>query len=223
MKKKILVIDDESAIVELVRRALEREGYQVDGYLSVKDVDLGRIGEYNLIISDIMMPDADGYEFCSMIRDLTSCPILFLTAKVLENDIIYGLAVGADDYITKPFSIKELCARVAAHIRRDAREQRTFLYVDGIQFNLQEKAMFVDDEPIELTKSEYMICEYLAKNRGQVFSREQIFEHVFGYDKESNDITIAVHIKNIRNKLLIYNKDVIKTVWGIGYKWIREE
>lgn len=216
---KILVIDDEPGITSLIKRGLERENYTVITYNSCKDVNLSTLNDFNLIILDVMMPDVDGFAFCKQIRNIISCPILFLTAKTLEQDIIYGLAIGADDYITKPFSIKQLCARVNAHIRRENREHHSVLYISNVRFNLDEKAIYSEEEKIPLTKSEYAICEYLALNRGQVFSREQIFEQVFSFDKESNNITIAVHIKNIRTKLASRNIDVIKTVWGVGYKW----
>lgn len=217
--EKILVIDDEQGITNLVSRALEKKGYSVTAYSSANDVNLANINNFNLILLDIMMPDMDGFQFCKKIRDITDCPILFLSAKVLEQDIVYGLSVGADDYITKPFSIKELCARVDAHLRREQRQHHNTLYISGITFDLSEKTVYVEKEKVLFTKSEYAICEYLALNRGHVFTKEQIYEQVFDCEKDSDSITIAVHIKNIRAKLLVYNKEVITTVWGIGYKW----
>ena len=147
------------------------------------------------------------------------CPILFITAKTDENSLVNGLAIGADDYICKPFGIMELRARVAAHLRRERREHTVRMTSGRICFKLSTKEMTIDDNEINLTKGEYEICEFLAKHKGQVFSKEQILENVFGYDSESNDNTITTHIKNIRTKLSDYDYMPIKTVWGIGYKW----
>lgn len=218
---KILVIDDENAILELVRNGLQKEGYIVDTLTSAKDVDMNVLQQYNLLILDVMMPDIDGFTFCKSIRGIVSAPIIFLTAKTLEDEILYGLGIGADDYILKPFRIKELRARVKAHLRRDLRENHNFLLSsDGnIKFDLSAKIMMVEEKKISLTSSEYKICEFLARNRGHVFSKEQIYEQVFGYDGDSTDSTIVVHIKNIRVKLNNVNVNPILTVWGIGYKW----
>ena len=156
---------------------------------------------------------------CSRIRQLVDCPILFLTAKTEESSLVNGLSLGADDYICKPFGVMELRARVAAHLRREHREHSVRMVVGHVCFHLSLKQMMVDDKEIPLTKAEYEICEFLAKNRGQVFSKEQILEQVFGFESESNDSTITTHIKNIRTKLSDFHYMPIKTVWGIGYKW----
>lgn len=135
-------------------------------------------------------------------------------------DIVRGLGLGGDDYITKPFGANELRARVNAHLRRDAREKKYSVNISGVTFLLNAKEAQYNSEKLLLTKSEYEICEYLALHRGQVFSKEQIYEAVFGFDGESDDAVIATHIKNIRNKLLSKNLSPIETVWGVGYKWV---
>ena len=177
------------------------------------------MNQYDLILLDIMMPGLDGFVLCSRIRKLVDCPILFLTAKTEESSLVNGLSLGADDYIYKPFGIMELRARVAAHLRREHREHSVRMVVGPVCFHLSLKQMMIEDKEIPLTKAEYEICEFLAKNRGQVFSKEQILEQVFGFDSESNDNTITTHIKNIRTKLSDFHCMPIKTVWGIGYKW----
>ena len=127
---------------------------------------------------------------------------------------------GADDYITKPFRIQELRARVAAHLRREKREHHSTLsFEPDIRFDLSAKVLYVSEQPVPLTKSEYSICEYLAKNRGQVFTKEQIYEAVFGFDGIGDNSTISTHIKNIRAKLEHFKISPVSTVWGIGYKW----
>ncbi len=217
---RLLVIDDEKAILDLVKNSLEKDGHIVTVCESAADVTINTLKNYDLILLDIMMPDVDGFMFCKKIRGIVDCPILFLTAKVMETDIIYGLGIGADDYITKPFRIGELRARVTAHLRRERREHHNTLgFEQEIKFDLSSKELFIKGKKVDLTKSEYEICEYLARNRGQVFTREQIYEAVFGFDGNSDNSTIATHIKNIRSKLAGYGVTPINTVWGVGYRW----
>ena len=217
---RLLVIDDEKAILDLVKNSLEKDGHIVTVCESVADVTINTLKNYDLILLDIMLPDVDGFMFCKKIRGIVDCPILFLTAKVMETDIIYGLGIGADDYITKPFRIGELRARVTAHLRRERREHHNTLgFEQEIKFDLSSKELFIKGKKVDLTKSEYEICEYLARNRGQVFTKEQIYEAVFGFDGNSDNSTIATHIKNIRGKLAEYGVTPINTVWGVGYRW----
>lgn len=215
----ILVIDDEEMILQLIKNGLQKDGYTVSVYSSAMQVSLDTLSHYDLIILDVMMPDIDGFSYCKKIRDLIDCPLLFLTAKIMENDITYGLGLGADDYLTKPFRIAELRARVNAHLRRENRERHNTLNFDRIKIDLSEKEIRIDNQTVVFTKSEYLICEYLARNKGQVFSKEQIYEAVFGFDGESDNSTISTHIKNIRAKFAKVNIQPILTVWGIGYKW----
>lgn len=216
---RILAVDDDKSILEVIRRALEKEGYLVDTLTDSKELKEEKLSCYQLILLDIMMPGIDGFCLCRKIRDQVDCPILFVTAKTEEADLIKGLGIGADDYIRKPFGIGELRARVAAHLRREGREKKHRLTLGELDFSLESRQVFCQGEEIPLTKSEYAICEYLALNRGQVFSKERIYEHVFGYDGESDSSAITEHIKNIRAKLLKAGAAPVETVWGIGYKW----
>ena len=215
----ILVVDDDEMILQLIKNGLQKDGHRVAVYLAAEEVQLEILRHFDLIILDVMMPGINGFSFCEKIRDFIDSPILFLTAKTMENDITYGLGLGADDYLTKPFRIAELRARVNAHLRREKRERHSFLSFDRIKIDLLAKEIRVDGQPEAFTKSEYLICEYLAKHKGQVFSREQIYEAVFGFDGESDNSTIATHIKNIRAKFEKRKIQPIITVWGIGYKW----
>jgi len=215
----ILAVDDEKEILMIIKRALEKTGHRVTTVVSPLMIQENQFSNYDLILLDVMMPDMDGYECCRKIRGLVDCPIIFLTAKVMETDLITGLRVGGDDYITKPFGIGELRARVEAHLRRDHREKQNVFAISGLRFHLAAKEVYVEEVKIPLTKSEYEICEHLAMNHGQVFSKEQIYEAIFGFDGESDSSAITEHIKNIRNKLSKYDLKVIETVWGIGYKW----
>lgn len=216
---KILAVDDEERILKLIRNALEKEGYEVDAVSDPLRIKKMRLQDYKLILLDVMMPGMDGFTLCEEIRDLADCPILFLTAKTEEKDIMRGLGIGGDDYITKPFGIGELRARVAAHLRRETREKKQAVSVNGVRFYLKEKRVSYEGNEITFTKSEYAICEYLALNHGQVFSKDRIYEHVFGYDKESDNSVITEHIKNIRAKCQRAGLEPIETVWGIGYRW----
>ena len=215
----ILAVDDEEMILQLIKNGLGKDGHIVTVYSSAKEVHLDTLNYYDLVILDVMMPHIDGFSFCKSIRDFIDCPILFLTAKTMENDITLGLGLGADDYLTKPFRIAELRARINAHLRREKREIHRTLNLDKIRIDLSAKAISVDNKPIAFTKSEYLICEYLASNKGQVFSKEQIYEATFSFYGESDSSTISTHIKNIRAKFKKMGVQPISTVWGIGYKW----
>ncbi len=216
---KILAVDDDTAILDMIGNILNKDGHLVTKVSNPLEINMEKLNIYDLILLDIMMPGTDGFELCSKIRELVDCPILFLTAKTEENSLVNGLSLGADDYIFKPFGVMELRARIAAHLRREHREHSVRMALGRICFNLSLRQMLVDNKEISLTKAEYEICEFLAKNRGQVFSKEQILEQVFGFDSESYDSTIITHVKNIRAKFSDYNYMPIKTVWGIGYKW----
>lgn len=216
---RILAIDDEPDILVLVKKALQKDGHIVSAVESPEKVEADSLNRFDLMLLDVMMPGIDGFAFCQRVRDIVDCPILFLTAKTMESDVMYGFGLGADDYIKKPFSTGELRARVNAHLRRETRERRNMLIVSDLEFNLASKEISVNKQKIPFTKIEYGICEFLAKNRGQVFSKEQIYDAVCGYDAEGDSFTIAVHIKNIRAKLAVYDVAPISTAWGIGYKW----
>ncbi|MNC13258.1 Response regulator ArlR [compost metagenome] len=216
----ILIIDDEPDILALVNNILSKDHHRVTVKTSARHMPLNEYSTFDLILLDVMMPDIDGFELCTQIRDIVDCPILFLTAKSMETDIMFGLSVGADDYIVKPFRAGELKARVNAHLRRENRGKNHMLSASGVKFNLSAKEIYIDKEKINLTKSEYQICEFLARNKGQVFSKEQIYESVYGYDRESDSSTITEHVKNIRSKLSAREVSPIETVWGIGYKWV---
>ena len=218
---RILVVDDEKDVLALIRNTLLLDGHVTTLETMPEKVIEMNLSSFDLILLDVMMTGLDGFRLCEMIRYKTDCPILFLTAKVLEEDIMYGLGVGADDYILKPFGTGELRARVNAHLRREKRERRTTLNFDEIIFNLSGKEMTVKNEKVPLTKSEYLICEFLARNSGQVFSKEKIYESVFGYEGESDSSAITEHIKNIRSKLGEFGLSPLETIWGIGYKWNR--
>ena len=219
---KILAIDDEQDILRLIEKAL-RGQYQVDTVLAPSQSIPEDLSLYSLIIMDVMMPNESGYDVIKRVRSRVGCPIIFLSAKALEEDVVYGLSLGADDYIRKPFSIAELRARIAAHIRRDNRDEvRSMIQSGNITLYPEDCELRVDDKKVELTKSEFEIVELLFKNRGQVFSKAQIYEFIYGYDKDGDESAITEHIKNVRRKLKSKGAEPIETVWGIGYKWKKQ-
>ena len=177
----------------------------------------------NLIILDINMPGTNGLELCRNIRKHISCPIIFLTARITEQDKINGFQYGGDDYITKPFSLKELTARIEAHLRRDERNKNTFSIFtthDGLIVNLSKQTISYGDKEIPFSKKEFDLIEYLITNKGQVFDKEKIYETVWGYDAEGDSNVVKEHIRKIRNKFQeITGNDYIQTVWGVGYRW----
>ncbi|MCC0635784.1 MULTISPECIES: response regulator transcription factor [unclassified Clostridioides] len=225
---KILIVDDERELVTLLEKKLKSKGHEVlIAYNGNDGIELAK-KQPDLIILDIMMPGADGFEVCSTIRDDVVCPIIFLSAKQSETDKIKGLTLGGDDYIVKPFGLRELMARIEANLRREKRSQyinmenkRPKMYFGKLCLDIQERAVKIDGKDVHLTKREYDIVELLALHAGQVFSREQIYEKVWGYDSEGEDSTVVERVKKIRAKFSVVTPKIeyISTVWGIGYKW----
>lgn len=215
----ILVVDDEAAICDVIAKSLKRASFSVTACTSAKEALTLRLEQFDLMIFDVMMPDMDGFELCRNVREKVDCPILFLTAKTTETDVIQGLAMGADDYIRKPFTPSELVSRVNAHIRREKRIHHAVLTDGEIRFLLAAREVRVRDEIVPLTKMEYEICELMIRHRGQVFSKEQILDRAGGYWTDSEPAAVVEHIKNIRKKFAPYQVNPIKTIWGIGYKW----
>ncbi|WP_418442291.1 response regulator transcription factor [Candidatus Allofournierella excrementavium] len=218
----ILVVDDDGDLCVLLKTALERDGHQVSACRDGRRVDEAACRWADCILLDVMMPGEDGFALCRRIRDLADCPILFLTAKTQEADVLTGLGVGGDDYLKKPFRIAELRARVAAHLRRQQRAPHSLLRRGGLDFDLRQRAVLWQGQPLRLTKSEYAICEHLAMHPGQTFSKEQLYEAAFGFDGTADAAAVTEHIKNIRAKLRAAQADPIETVWGVGYKWKSE-
>ena len=200
------------------------EEYHVDTALNGEDALRKAETHPDLIILDINLPSINGIEVCKKIRDFVDCPILFLTARIEEQDKITGLRAGGDDYIVKPFSLVELEARVQAHLRREERHQtNTKVKFSGeLLIDYSERTVYIQNQPIGLVKKEFDIVELLSQNAGQVFDKERIYERVWGYDSEGDSSVVAEHIRRIRTKIAAYtNKSYIETVWGCGYKWIR--
>ena len=218
----ILAVDDDRDVLALLRQALGRDWHEVRVCASAAEVTEPLCRWADCILLDVMMPGEDGVALCRRIRALTGAPILFLTAKGEEADVLAGLAAGGDDYLSKPFRLAELRARVGAHLRRQARgPAHTRLSRGGVTFDLSARSAAVGEVPLPLTKSEYAICELLALHPGQVFGKEQIYEAVFGYDGDADESAITEHVKNIRAKLRAAGlaESPLATVWGIGYKW----
>lgn len=227
---KILIIDDEKELVMLLEDELKAQGHEVIvAYDGQQGIELAR-EQPNLIILDIMMPKSNGFEVCRTIRDDVLCPIIFLSAKQSEADKIKGLTLGGDDYIVKPFGLKELMAKIEANLRREERSQyinkenkRTKLYFGKLSLDLRERSVKIEGRDVSLTKREYDIVELLALHASQVFSREHIYEKIWGYDSKGDSATVVEHIKKIRAKFAEVSPSIeyISTVWGIGYKWNR--
>lgn len=225
---RILIIDDETDLVMLLEDELRAKGHDVlTAYDGQTGIELSK-KQPDLIILDIMMPGTDGFEVCRAIRDEVLCPIIFLSARQSETDKVRGLTLDGDDYVTKPFGLRELMARIDANLRREKRSQyinaehkRSKLYFGTLCLYLKERAVKIEGSRIDLTRREYDIVELLALHAGQVFSREQIYEKVWGYDSEGDSATVVERIKNIRAKFAAVTpgREYISTVWGIGYKW----
>ncbi len=222
MEYRLLIVDDEEGIRWLLKDYFEIQEYQVLTAGTGEEAVRLALGEQpDLILLDISLPDIDGLEVCRQIREKVNCPILFLTARVEEQDRINGFLMGGDDYIVKPFSIEELGARVMAHLRREKRSAEQKEQERGLSISYSQRQIRYQGQEIRLTKTEFDIVEFLSMNPGQVFSREQIYEKVRGIDREGDNSIIMEHIRRIRNKIrAVADQDYIETVWGVGYKWI---
>jgi len=215
----ILVIDDDRDLLKMIDQALKPK-YQVVLSDNTRQMDSDTIIKADLLILDVMMPDQDGFTFLRENRDLIDAPVLLLTARDFEEDKLEGFASGADDYITKPFSIKELRARVEAHLRREQRTKHSRLVDGQIECDLIQKKFFIRQTPVDLTASEFEICFFLLRHQGQVFAKEDIYTSVYGLEAiGDSQTTITERIKQIRNKFQMYQINPIETVWGVGYKW----
>lgn len=222
----ILVADDEKEILDLVSSYLVKEGYTVsaahDGLEVIKRLEKS---SFDLIVLDILMPNLDGFLTCEKVREISNVPIIMLTAKSDERDRIHGMKIGADDYIVKPFSPKELLVRIEAMLRR-AHDFNVVPCLEmnrgGITVNLKARKMMIGDLIIELTRKEFDLIVYLLKHQGQVFSRETLLENVWGTENHKGTLrTVDTHIKTIRYKLGDYGK-MLKTVYGVGYMFEAE-
>lgn len=224
MKEKIMIVDDEKDIVSFIKDSLEDEGYEVFcAYNSEEALDILQKNP-NLIILDVMMPGMDGFELCEKIRKTVSSPIVFVSAKNTEQDRIKGLMVGGDDYIEKPFSMKELKTRIYAHLRREQRIQGiTYrrLHQRNLIIDMEAYEVFCYEDKMTLTQREFEIIKYFVLHPNQVLSRDQIYDHVWGLEAMGDSTTVTEHIKKIRAKLQKCDPGTtyISTVWGVGYKW----
>ncbi|NLL46103.1 MAG: response regulator transcription factor [Clostridiales bacterium] len=221
---KILVVDDEKLLVKGIKFNLETEGYKVEAaYDGEEAVELARNGNYDLIILDVMMPKLSGLDACMRIREFSTVPIILLTAKTEDTDKIIGFEYGADDYITKPFNILELKARIRALIRRSQIQSQidnaSIITRGHITIDTERRSALKDDEAVELTAKEFDLIELLMKNPGRVYSRENLLNIVWGYGYQGDIRTVDVHIRRLREKLerSPADPDKIMTKWGVGY------
>lgn len=225
---RILVVDDEPDICQLIRRYAEHDGYETVGVSDgTEAVEICRKEDFDIIIMDVMMPDMDGYAACRKIREMKDIPVLMLSARGEEYDKLFGFEVGVDDYVTKPFSPKELMARIHVIVSRHTAsrkpaettetdtQKRSF---SGLTLDTLGHELYVDGEKTDLTAKEYDILLYLMDHKGIVLSRDQILNAVWGYEYYGEDRTVDWQIKLLRNKLGAY-RDMIRTVWGVGYKF----
>jgi len=225
--KKVLVVDDDVKTVELVKLYLDRDGHQVlTAYDGIEALRLARESCPDLIVLDLMLPDIDGLEVCRILRHESDVPIIMLTARSTDQDKLTGLGLGADDYVTKPFSPKVLAARVRAVLRRLSRARSPEeIKRDEFSMNFVKHEAWFANRPLDLTSVEFKLLGVLAKEPGRVFTRASLIEEALGYDFEGFDRTIDVHILNLRRKLEPdpSHPRYIKTVYGVGYKFVGGE
>ncbi|GGG11678.1 response regulator transcription factor [Paenibacillus abyssi] len=226
--KKILIIEDETSIAELERDYLESHGFSVD-LVSSGEVGLRQAlqNDYDLLILDLMLPEVDGFEICRQLRQTKDIPILMVSAKKEEIDKIRGLGLGADDYMTKPFSPGELVARVKAHLARyerlmGAREGKSDqIRIRGLIIDKPSRRIFINEQEAVLTSKEYDLLMFMAQHPNRVFNKEELFERIWGLDSTGDLTTVTVHIRRIREKIELNpsNPQYIETIWGVGYRF----
>jgi len=225
MNQKILIVDDEKAIADILEFNLRRDGYETTvAYDGEQGIELFRKFKPDLILLDIMMPKIDGLQVCKMIRNESNVPIIMLTAKAEEVDKVIGLEFGADDYVTKPFSVREMMARVKANLRRvvldsDTTDKQNVLTFKQLVINRDRYEVLKNDLSIDLTVREYELLDYLASQKNQIFTREQLLEHVWGFEYFGDVRTVDVTVRRLREKL---EDDASNPLWiltkrGIGY------
>lgn len=225
---RILIIEDEVAIADLEKDYLEMSGHKVElCFDGAEGAELATNGDFNLVILDLMLPGMDGYDICRKIRAVKDIPIIIVSAKKEEIDKIYGLGMGADDYMTKPFSPSELVARVKAHLSRydrlvgANREQNDVIEIRGLRIDKTARRVFVDGEEKSFTTKEFDLLHFLASHPNKVFTREDLFKEIWAQDMVGDIATVTVHIKKIREKIETNtsNPDYIETIWGVGYRF----
>lgn len=223
---KLLVVDDEPKIREVIREYAEFNGYEVtEAADGMSAVGLCKLNEYDLVILDIMMPKLDGFSACKAIKKIQDVPIIMLSARGEEYDKLFGFELGIDDYIVKPFSPKELMARINVVLARrnsSAQSKADVVKFSGLEINVAARTVTVDGERVELTPKEYELLFYLIENKNIALSRDKLLSDIWGYDFFGDDRTIDTHIKNLRNNLGPY-RDYIVTLRGVGYKFEFEE
>ncbi len=224
MQYKILFVDDDEALIKMLTRYFSMKGYEVRTAVSGVEA-IEKIKEKpDIILLDINMPEMDGLEICRQIRGITASPIIFLTARVEEQDKVNGLLMGGDDYIVKPFSLKELEARIIAHLKREERHrsETSYRFSEGLMIDYSARTVQIGGKILEFTRMEYEIIEFLSMHPGQVFDKERIYERVCGYEGRGDSRGITELIRRIRKKLAVHTQtEYIETVWGMGYQWRR--
>ena len=220
MTHKILVVDDDVAILRLIKRVLEYEGYEVIARSIVKEIELCDFTGFDLILLDVMMP-ISGIEICHFLRENISVPICFITAKDMDEDLIAGINAGADDYITKPFSIQELLARVRMHLRREERNKGNIHQLKRGRLVLltDSKELFIQNDKVPLTRREFDIVNLLASHPSKIYSIEEIYNYLYPHSSDALLRSVSEYIYQIRQKLKPYQLNPIKTLYGGGYQW----
>lgn len=221
--KKILIVDDEKNIRNVIKEYAKFDGFETfEAEDGMQAVEMCRTQDFDLIIMDIMMPKLDGYSAVREIRKTKQIPVIMLSARGEEYDKLFGFELGVDDYVTKPFSPKELLARIRAVMKRStalaSAGDNNVLKFEGLEINMSGREVFVDGKPVSLTPKEYDLLFYLVRNKGIALSREKLLEEVWGYDFYGDDRTVDTHIKMLRNSLGDYRKFIV-TLRGMGYKF----
>lgn len=221
MSKRILVVDDEREIREIIKTYLKSEGFEIEEASDgLKALEMFKLQKFDMVILDVMMPKMDGWQFCKEVRKASKVPIIMLTARSEEYDKLFGFELGVDDYMVKPFSPRELNARVKAILNRSdiSNYEDDVFELEDFRINYKSRVVTIENKEIILTPKEYDLLSFFIKNQGVVFSRDKLLDEVWGYDFGGDSRTVDTHIKGLRERLK-HRRNWITTVWGVGYKF----
>lgn len=220
--KQILIVDEDVKHLQLVKHQLTEAGYGVSTKHFIEDVKPGQLGEYDLILTELMQTGCNEYGFITKLKEKATCPVIIFSARTNENVIVNSLLAGADDYIAKPFWMPELTARIKVALQKSAPAAEKEDVISGMVFNSADNSITAKEQEIAMTRNEFRLCRILAKNRTMTFSKESLYEYIYEVDADTQLRTITEYIYSVRKKFKEIEINPIKTIWGMGYKWAYE-
>ncbi|MBP3489168.1 MAG: response regulator transcription factor [Roseburia sp.] len=217
--ERILIVDEDVNNRTIVKNQLTKAGYQVSAKSFIEDVERRKLGEYDLILAELMETSCDAYGFITKLKETAACPVIICSARTNESAIVDSLLAGADDYVAKPFRMPELTARIKVALQKNTPRAKEEDVISGMVFNSADNSVIAKEGEICMTRNEFRLCRILAKNRSMTFSKESLYEYIYEVDADTQLRTITEYIYSVRKKFKEIQVNPIKTVWGMGYRW----